>query len=61
MSPISSRKIVPPWASAKRPSRWLTALVKAPRTWPKSSDSSSSSGIAPQFTVTSRRSARRLL
>ena len=30
MSPISSRKIVPPSASAKRPSRWLTALVKAP-------------------------------
>jgi hypothetical protein len=30
-----------------------TAPVKAPRTWPKSSDSSSVSGIAAQFTLMS--------
>ena len=52
---------MPPWASSKRPSRRATAPVKAPFTWPKSSLSSSSSGMAPQLTATNGRSARRLL
>ena len=37
MSPISSRKIVPPSASSNLPRRSATAPVNAPRTWPKSS------------------------
>ena len=40
ISPTSSRKIVPPWASSNRPLRWPTALVKAPFSWPNSSLSS---------------------
>ena len=52
MSPTSSRKIVPPLAMSKRPTRSRTAPVKAPRTWPKSSLSRSSPGSAPQFTAT---------
>ena len=44
MSPISSRKIVPPWATSNLPRRSATAPVKAPRTWPNSSLSISSSG-----------------
>jgi hypothetical protein len=51
--PISSRKIDPPSASAKRPFLFVDAPVKAPRTWPKSSDSSSVSGMAAQFTLMS--------
>ena len=51
--PISSRKIVPPSARAKRPRRFAVAPVKAPFTWPKSSDSSSASGMAAQFTLMS--------
>ena len=51
MVPISSRKIEPPSASAKRPFLFAVAPVKAPRTWPKSSDSSSVSGIAAQLTL----------
>ena len=42
--PISSRKIVPPSASANLPRLVIVAPVKAPRTWPNSSDSSSVSG-----------------
>ena len=61
MSPISSRNSVPPFAAAKRPMRSRSAPVNAPRTWPNSSLSSSSSGIAPQFTATNGRSARGLL
>src|SRR5204863_6350926 len=39
---ISSRNSVPPWASSKRPGlRWY-APVKAPFSWPKSSDSTRS-------------------
>ncbi len=53
ITPISSRKIVPPSASANRPFLLATAPVKAPRTWPKSSDSISVSGSAAQFTRTS--------
>ena len=46
MSPISSRKRVPPSACSKRPRRIAWAPVKAPRSWPKSSLSSRSLGIA---------------
>ena len=49
MSPTSSRKSVPPLAAWKRPCRVATAPVKAPRTWPNSSDSSRFSGMAPQL------------
>ena len=59
ISPISSRKIVPPPASLKRPCRDCDAPVKAPFTCPNSSDSSKCSGIAAQFTATSGPSARR--
>ncbi len=51
MSPISSRKSVPPAASSKRPRRAPVAPVKLPRAWPKSSDSSIPSAIAPQSTA----------
>ena len=57
-SPISSRKMVPPSASSKRPLRAVAAPVKAPRAWPKSSLSTRSGGSAPQFTATKRRSRR---
>ena len=52
MSPISSRNSVPPWACSNRP--WLreTAPVKAPFSWPNSSDSISSRGIAAILTAT---------
>ena len=42
---------MPPEASSKRPTRSRTAPVKAPRTWPKSSVSSSSPGSAAQLTT----------
>ena len=60
MSPISSRKRVPERASSKRPGLARTAPVKAPRSWPNSSDSSSPSGIAAQFTGMSGPSLRPL-
>ena len=60
MSPISSRKIVPPSASRKRPTREQIAPVNAPRSWPNISLSRRSSGIAPQCTGTSRCNRRRL-
>ena len=44
---------MPPSASAKRPFLVNVAPVNAPRTWPKSSDSSSVSGIAAQLTLMS--------
>ena len=50
MSPISSRNSVPRSASRKAPFRSLTAPVNAPRTWPNSSLSISSAGIAAQLT-----------
>ena len=59
-SPISSRKMVPPSASSKRPRFIPAAPVKEPRAWPKSSLSTSSAGSAPQFTGTKRRSLRAL-
>ena len=49
MSPISSRKSVPPSACSKRPRLVACAPVKAPRTWPNSSLSSRPSGIAAQL------------
>src|SRR6266850_2068926 len=45
-SPTSSRKIVPPCARAKRPSRFLVAPVNAPCSWPKNSLSIKVAGIA---------------
>ena len=59
-SPISSRKIVPPSASSKRPCRSATAPVKAPFSWPNSSLSTSVGGSAAQLTRTSGRACRRL-
>ncbi len=50
-SATSSRKIVPPSASSKYPLRESTAPVKAPFSWPKSSESMVPSGMAPQFTA----------
>ncbi len=52
MSPISSRNRVPRSASRKEPSRSDTAPVKAPRTWPNSSLSSNSLGMAAQLMAT---------
>ena len=49
---------MPPLASSNRPLRSSTAPVKAPRSWPNSSDSSSVSGSAAQLTATNGRSAR---
>ena len=56
MSPTSSRKMVPPSARSKRPGLSATAPVKAPRLWPKSSDSSRVGARAVQLTVTRGRS-----
>ena len=58
VSPISSRKRVPPSASLKSPLFSLTAPVKAPLSWPKSSDSRRFSGRAPQLIETNGRAAR---
>ena len=60
MSPISSKKIVPPSAAWNSPLCACTAPENAPRAWPKSSDSSSGSGIAPQLTATNGLSPRGL-
>ena len=59
MSPTSSRKIVPPSASTNLPICLRTAPVKEPFSWPKSSDSISSSGIAAQLTCTNGPAATR--
>ncbi len=61
MSPTSSRKIVPRSAISNLPTCFSVAPVNAPRSWPKSSDSISSSGMAAQLTCTNRSLARRLL
>ncbi len=58
VSAISSKKKVPPSASSKSPLREETAPVKAPRTCPKSSLSSSVSLMAAQFTLTKGRWSR---
>ena len=49
---------MPLFASSKRPRRGWVAPVKAPRSCPKSSDSTSSSGSAAQFTATNGISRR---
>ena len=60
ISPISSRKTVPPSAVSKRPSRFSVAPVNDPRSWPKSSLSSSAGGSAAQCTATNGARARGL-
>ena len=52
-SPISSSISVPLFASSKRPIRRAIAVVNAPRSWPKSSLSSSPAGVAVQLNLTS--------
>ena len=52
MSPISSRKRVPPSACSNLPARSANAPVKEPFMWPNSSLSISSDGIAAQLTST---------
>src|SRR5581483_331744 len=52
ISPISSRKITPSFASSNFPMRDEFAPVKAPFSYPNSSASSSVSGIAAQFITT---------
>jgi hypothetical protein len=61
MSPISSRKRVPPSASSNLPLRSLMALVKLPFMCPNSSLSISSPGMAAQFTSMKGPWARALL
>jgi hypothetical protein len=53
ISPISSRKRVPPSASSNRPMRRSCAPVKEPFSWPKSSLSRIWGERAAQWTVTS--------
>ncbi|MFZ2053708.1 MAG: hypothetical protein WAU81_05875 [Candidatus Aminicenantales bacterium] len=60
MSPISSRKIVPPSACSNLPTLRSVAPVKAPFSWPKSSLSINSSGMAAQLTWTNGSLARML-
>src|SRR5438128_919583 len=54
MSPISSRKSVPPFASSNRPTRRARAPVNAPFSCPNSSLSRSPLGTAAQLSVTKR-------
>jgi len=61
MSPTSSRKIVPLWASSNLPICFSVAPVNEPFSWPNSSLSISSSGMAAQLTWTKDSSLRRLL
>src|SRR5216683_1436191 len=57
-SPISSRKMVPPSAASKRPTRRCSAPVKAPFSCPKSSDAISEGEIAAQLTRMNARADR---
>ena len=57
-SPISSRNRVPPSALSNFPARSRTAPVKAPRTWPNTSDSNSDSARAVHVTSTNGPAAR---
>ena len=59
MSPISSRNSVPPSACSKRPALRCVAPVNAPFSWPNSSLSISSRGIAAMLMATNG-PARRL-
>ena len=61
MSPISSRKSVPPLAYWNRPIRSRSAPVKAPLTWPKSSLSSTFSLSSAQLSGTNGLFLRGLL
>ncbi len=61
MEPISSRKMVPPSASWKRPFLSLIAPVKAPLQWPNNSDSRRFSGSALQLMGMKGANWRRLL
>ena len=58
MSPISSRNRVPPWACSNLPMPRSVAPVKAPFSWPNSSDSISSRGIAAMLMATKGPRAR---
>src|SRR5437879_4848529 len=58
ISPISSRKIVPPSAFSNRPTLSAMAPVNAPRRWPNNSDSISEGVSAVQLTVRSGLSRR---
>ena len=60
ISPTSSRKRVPLWASSKRPVFWATAPVKAPLSCPNNSLSRSPRGIAAQFNLMKERPWRTL-
>ena len=60
-SSIWSKNTVPPAAISILPALAWRASVKAPRSWPNSSDSSRSSGIDGQWTFTSGPSRRELL
>ena len=51
---------MPPSACASRPSDRCCAPVNAPRSWPKSSESMSVAGIAPQSTITNGLARRAL-
>ena len=51
MSPISSRRIVPPSAVSNIPAFFWKAPVKAPRSYPNSSLSTSSEGKAAQLSL----------
>ena len=60
ISPISSRKSVPPLACSNRPMRRSKAPVKAPFSWPKSSLARSSGVSEAQWTATNFSFARGL-
>jgi len=60
ISPISSKKMLPPSAFSNLPVRSAAAPVNAPRTWPNSSLSRRGAGIAAQFTATKSPSRRAL-
>ena len=61
MSPISSKKMVPLSATSNLPRFLVVAPVKAPFSWPNSSLSISSSGMAAQFTSMRGLSGRSLI
>jgi hypothetical protein len=60
MSPISSRNSVPLCACSNFPVCRVPAPVKAPFSWPNSSDSISSAGTAAQLSVTNGPAERAL-
>jgi len=60
ISPISSRKNVPPFANSSSPGLVVSAPVNVPFSWPKSSDSRRFSGSDAQSTGTNGRSLRLL-